>query len=200
MENKANLQANQNTSEHTIPQASSIKIKIFNIACIVLFVVGIVFFICFLDRVLHTLPPIRYQAVIIISAIAAVVIIVLCFFRTRTKITAIKFVALIIAAIVLAGNWYIYFRYIPKYGPADGCVIVKEDPEYTTVTIEPRYDIYYDENGEETARSSSYYKLEDNPFFEWGYILNVVSEGKVTAWIAFDPATGKYALFYEPKE
>ena len=192
MKNQNDLQTNPNESEHIIPETSRIKMRIFNIACILLFAAGIAFIICFFDQGIH------YKEVIIISAIAVMVTIILCFLKARTKITAVKFVALIIAGIVLAANWYIYFRYIPKYGPLDACAIVNADPKYASAIVEPQF--FCPDKAYPEMRSNVLYELEDNPFCDWGYILNVVSDGKVTAWLAFDPATGKYELFYEPKD
>ncbi len=199
MEDQIDNPKSLSNSESTVPKKSSIKMIIWNVACIILFTIGVVFLIIFFDRYHHILI-LNYAWAIILSAIIAMVIIILCFFTSRTKIGAARFVALIIAAILFAANWFIYFRYIPKYGPADGCAIVKADPKYASATVEPQYYRQYNDNGQLIISTNVTYELKDNPFYEWGYILDVIEDGKVTEWIAFDPATGKYYVFHELKD
>lgn len=182
--------------EASTPKASANHIKtcIYRIACILLVAAGIVFFI-FLFRPSSRAGYLKYNVLIVISALAAISTAVWCFIRKLKKKSAIRIVALIIAGIVVAANWFVYFRYIPKHSPLDACAIVKADPEYASTSVEPHYI-------DPACRELLYYETKDNPFWELGYLLEVIQDGKVTAWIAFDSATGKYKLFdgYQPED
>lgn len=201
MENQNDAAEDLNDSKSIVPKKSGIKISIWDIACFILFTVGIVFLIIFNDA-----PILHYRDVIIISTIAAMVIIFLCFINL-TRIAAVKIAALILAGFMLAAGWYIFFRYIPKYGPMDGCAIVKKDPKYAAATIEPQYyetpEFSISWNGKTvaspTVKVNSTFFIEDNPFWGMGYVLNVIKDGKVTALIGFDSATGKYEVL-APKD
>lgn len=199
MGNQPDKPENQNEYEPIVQKTSKIKMRIWNIACIIFFGVGIAFVIVFWNKAQYDIPIINYKWLVMVSAIAAIIIIALCFFRSLKKIGAVKFIALILSVIILAAGWYIYFRYIPKYWLTDGCAIVKADPEYASCIVEPRYYRDYID-GNLIISTNVSYQIKDNPFYEWGYILNVIKDGKVIAWIAFDTATGKYELFYEPKD
>lgn len=203
MENQINIIENQTGSADKVPETSSNKTKtwIYRIICILLFAAGVVFLVYF-----YGAPILNSWEIIMLGAMAAILAIIWCFFTIRKKV--IKFVVLIIAGIMLATGWFIYVRYIPKYFLADACAIVKADPKYASATIEPKYyetpefSIYYNGNTivGPNIKACSTFELKDNPFYYWGYLLYVIEDGKVTTWIAFDPATGKYYVFYEPKE
>ena len=196
MKSQIDMQTNQNDSEHIVPETSHNKMKtwIYRIACILLVAAGIVFFVCLFRAPCET-GALNYIVIIVISALAAISTAVWCFIRTLKKMSAIKIVTLIITGIVIAANWFIYFRYVPKYDVPSACAIVKADPKYTSSSIEPHYV-------NPACIELLYYELKDNPFWNLGYLLEVVSDGKVTAWIAFDSATGKYELFdeYQPED
>jgi hypothetical protein len=208
MENQNDTAENQTESDNIIHETSSNKTKtwIYPIACILLFAVEVVFLTCFLDQEGRFLSPIHYREIIVFSTIAAILITVWCLLKTLIKITVFNYVTLIIAGIMLAVNWYIYFRYIPKYGPRDGCAIVKADPKYASATVEPEYYRAYN-NGKLIISTNVTYEIEDNPFYKTGYVLDVISDGKMIAWIWFDSATGKYESYelkdnevYEPED
>lgn len=194
MENQNDTAENQQVSENIIPETSNNKTKtwIYRIACILLFVAGVVFFIYFFHPTSQSII-LNYMNFIILSVIVAMVTIFLCF-KTGIKVTAFKIAALITAGIVLAINWFIYFRYIPKYELSDACAIVKADPKYSSATVEPQYRL------PPSKQQLLLYYIKDNPFCNMGYLLDVISDGKVIACIAFDTATGKYYVFYEPKD
>lgn len=188
MENQIDTEENLNEDERIVSETSSNKTKtwIFRVACILLFAAGIIFFIFFLN---HDSILLKYREIIILSAFAAILAIIWCFFTIRAK--AVKFVVLMVSAIFLAINWFIYFRYIPKYWPNDACAVVQADPKYASAIVEPLTETKLG------MKTMQYYMVIDNPFFELGYLLNVISDGKVTTWIAFDPATGLYYVFRE---
>lgn len=183
----------QNENDGIIKDAGINKKKtwIYRIICILLFAAGIVFFICFFNPS-NDMVILNYSAIIILCVFAAVFTAAWCFIKTVREKTAVKFTALIIAGVIMAAGWFVYFRYIPKYEPGVACAIVNVDPKYTSATIKPHYYNNY-------SRQLLFYEIKDNPFWGLGYLLEVVSDGKVTAWIAFDTATGKYELFeYQP--
>lgn len=184
MDNHIDTPENQNNGVNKVRETSISKKRtwIYRIICIVLFTSGIVFFANFLIKYQYIItlhyPLLRDMDLISVVVAAAMVVILVCFLRTFKKIPVFKIVALIIAGAVLAACWYFYFRYFPKYSYEDACAAVKSNPEYASLTIEPHYRVYSD--------------VKNNHFCIAGYILNVVTDGKVTKWIEFDSTTGEY--------
>lgn len=191
MTNQNDTAENKNASEYVIEgtNRNGIKTWIYRAVCILMFVSGILFFTVFLIKYQYIItlhyPILSYMDYISTIVIAAMLIALICFLRTFKKDPAIKIVALIVAGVLLAASWYIYFRYFPKYGYLDACAIVKADSKYASATIEPHYRLYSE--------------VKDNPFCQAGYILDVISDGKVIKWIGFDSTTGEYE-FYEPED